>query len=531
MSAPDPKQGEGPSASVEHPDFARHDSWLHAVIESAVDAIITINIDGIISYTNPAVRKMFGYSAEEMIGQNVHMLMPPPYHDEHDGYIDHYRRTGERRIIGIGREVSALRKDGHVFPIHLSVSEVCIGSERIFTGIIRDITRDKQEAAEKDRLVRELREQNKKNTCLYGVGEAISAGEKEMETIFREVVRLIQPAFHHPDFTRVRIVFDGECFESPHFEETEWRISAEIVASGRRRGCLEVFYLQEPSWASEEVFLEGEQSLIKAVAERLGESLERREAEAKVIQASKLASIGELAAGVSHEINNPINGIINCADILLQNRDLSESNKKFTQLIRSEADRIAVIVRNLLTFSRQEKEQHSLARMCDIVQAVLSLSSKKIAKSHIDLQVDVREDLPKLKCRSEQLQQVLMNLIINAIHALDERYPDLDEDKILVIRAQEMTSGEEPLIRLTVEDHGTGIAPAHRDRLFDPFFTTKGRDRGTGLGLSVSDGIVKAHGGTITVESEVGKFTRFHVDLPLNQNWTLKADRPQDAEE
>ncbi|MCC6142171.1 MAG: PAS domain S-box protein [Candidatus Hydrogenedentes bacterium] len=513
-----------PSNDSHKAEPENHQSWLHAVIETAVDAIITINERGIISYTNPAAQRMFGYTPDEMNGQNVHMLMPSPYREEHDEYIDHYHRTGERRIIGIGREVTARRKDGRVFPIHLSVSEVCIDNERIFTGIVRDITRDKEEAAEKDRLVRELREQNEKNTCLYGVGEAISSADKEMETIFQDVVRLIQPALHHPDRTRVRIVFDGACFESPDFVETGWRIAGEIVASGRRRGWLEVFYLQDPLRAPEEMFIEGEQSLVKAVADRLGESLERREAEAKVIQASKLASIGELAAGVSHEINNPINGIINCADILLQNKDLSESNRKFTQLIRSEADRIAVIVRNLLTFSRQEKEQHSLARMCDIVSAVLSLSSKRIAKSHIDLQVDVREDLPKLKCRSEQLQQVLMNLIINAIHALDERYPDMDPDKILSIRAHELSDREEPIIRLTVEDHGTGISPAHRDRLFDPFFTTKGRDRGTGLGLSVSDGIVKAHGGTITVESELGKYTRFHVDLPLNQTWTLREE-------
>jgi signal transduction histidine kinase len=155
--------------------------------------------------------------------------------------------------------------------------------------------------------------------------------------------------------------------------------------------------------------------------------------------------------------------------------------------------------------------------LIDIVNVVLSLSRKSIAKAHIDLNVDVPEDLPKVRCRSERIQQVLMNLIINAIHALDERYHGADDNKRLFIRGGVIANGRKRLMRLTVEDWGTGIEPIHIDRLFDPFFTTKGRDKGTGLGLSVSDGIVKEHGGTLSVESELGSYTRFHVDLPLER--------------
>lgn len=243
---------------------------------------------------------------------------------------------------------------------------------------------------------------------------------------------------------------------------------------------------------------------------------ERRYAEAQVIQASKLASVGELAGGVAHEINNPINGIMNCADILMSSVREGTRERQYVELIRSEADRVAIIVRNLLTFSRQEREEHSQARLTDIVNVVLSLSGKSIAKAHIDLTVDVPEDLPKVRCRSERIQQVLMNLIINALHALEERYPGADPNKKLFIRGAVVSLFGRRHMRLTVEDYGTGIDPTHIDRLFDPFFTTKGRDKGTGLGLSVSDGIVKEHGGTLSVESEFGNFTRFHVDLPLD---------------
>src|SRR5690606_5244780 len=113
------------------------------------------------------------------------------------------------------------------------------------------------------------------------------------------------------------------------------------------------------------------------------------------------------------------------------------------------------------------------------------------------------------------LQQVLMNLIINSLHALDEKYPQADPDKVLEIHAHPIDFAGRPFLRLTVADRGCGIKPAHVERLFDPFFTTKGRDKGTGLGLSVSDGIVREHGGQIAIESEEGRYARFHVDLPL----------------
>lgn len=496
-------------------------SWLFGAIETAVDAIVTINGDGLIAYTNPAAQRLFGWSAGEMRGQNVSMLMPEPFRSAHDGYLAHYLETGQRRIIGIGREVRGVRSDGSEFPLHLSVSEVNIGGKPIFTGILRDITHEQREAEEKDRLLRELREQNKKNACLYSAGEVLSRGESEAE-VFPELARLIAPACYDPDQVRGRIVFDGESFSGGDFQPSPRVIAAAIHVAGRERGRVEAHLLDTNPSPEARAFEEADHNLLRAIAARLGERLERRQAEAQVIQASKLAAIGELAAGVSHEINNPINGIINCADIILKHPDLDPNVRRFAELLRSEADRIAAIVRNLLTFSRQEKERHSLARLCDIVESTLSLTRKRIAKSHIALQTNIPDDLPKLKCRSEQLQQVLMNLIINAVHALDERFPGPDPMKTLEISARALDEGGATWLRLTVADQGKGIAPEHRDRLFDPFFTTKGRDKGTGLGLSVSDGIVKAHGGLIRVESEPMRYARFHVDLPLNEAWDLE---------
>jgi signal transduction histidine kinase len=136
---------------------------------------------------------------------------------------------------------------------------------------------------------------------------------------------------------------------------------------------------------------------------------------------------------------------------------------------------------------------------------------------HDNIRIDVEkpEELPKVRCRSQQIQQVLMNLITNARDALNERYPKYDEDKVLRIALSSIERDGQVWVRTTVEDHGTGIAPEVRDRMFDPFYTTKGRDKGTGLGLAISHGIVMDHEGVLLVESEPGSYTRFHIDLPV----------------
>lgn len=508
-------------ARAAHPephDVWRSGAWIRALVETAVDAIVSIDEDARIIYMNPAAEALFGYTAAETVGNNVNMLMPEPYAGEHDGYIRHYLETGERRIIGVGREIAGRHKSGRTFPIHLAVSEFRYGDRRIFTGIIHDITEQRRAQEEKDRLLRQIDQRNKELTCLYQVGETIWSQEKFDVAVFQRIPGLLRKALASPDAACVRIQFDNEVFESAGCRETPHRLMADIVVNDRKRGLVEVFY---PDGTGHRAESRAERGLVEAIAKMLGEAAARAEAEAQIIQASKLASIGELAAGVGHEINNPINGIINCADILMKMTAEGSKQRQFAELMRAEANRIAVIVKNLLTFSRQEREQHSPARLCDIVSTVLSLCRKKLAHSQIDLRVDVPDDLPKFKCRNEQIQQVLMNLIINAMHALDDRYPDAHPDKVLSITAHTLDNPERPTLRLTIEDHGCGISPVHVERIFDPFFTTKGRDKGTGLGLSVSDGIVRDHGGTIHVVSERGRYTRFHVDLPYDNGWAL----------
>jgi len=264
-------------------------------------------------------------------------------------------------------------------------------------------------------------------------------------------------------------------------------------------------------------------------ARKRGEE-ERRNLEAQLRQQQRLESIGTLAGGVAHEINNPINGIMNYAQLVADRMAPDDASREYAVEIIHETERVTAIVRNLLAFARQEKQRHSPARMADIVSATLFLIQSVMRHDQIALQVDAPEDLPEIKCRSQQIQQVLMNLLTNARDALNERYPGYDADKMMRITVRTIEKEGAPWVRTTVEDHGVGIPPEIRDRLFDPFFTTKGRDKGTGLGLSVSHGIVRDHGGELLVECEPGRYTRFHLDLRINHGWSLDGSEADTAD-
>jgi PAS domain S-box-containing protein len=237
--------------------------------------------------------------------------------------------------------------------------------------------------------------------------------------------------------------------------------------------------------------------------------------EAQLRQSQKLESIGTLASGVAHEINNPIMGIMNYAQLILDRLGPESPVSELAVEIGNEGERVATIVKNLLEFSRDEKQTRSPARMCDIVESTLSLIRAVIRHDQIALGVEVPEDLPKIGCRSQQIQQVLMNLLTNARDALNTKYPGHDENKRIDISATTVEKDGVLYLRTTVTDSGPGITADVQDRMFDPFFTAKPRDKGTGLGLSISHGIVKDHGGELTVESKIGNGAHFHLDLPV----------------
>ena len=255
-------------------------------------------------------------------------------------------------------------------------------------------------------------------------------------------------------------------------------------------------------------------ALARDITDRKRAEEERATMETQLRQSQKLESIGTLASGVAHEINNPLMGMMNYAE-LVKDKTEDPTAINYLEEIGNEGNRIAKIVRNLLSFSRQDTEDFLSVRLTEIIDGSLSLVGSLLRKDQIAIELDISEDLPMLKCRSQQIQQVLINLLTNARDALTKRYPNYDKDKIIRIAARLFQKEEEDWVRTTVEDHGAGIPEEVAQRIFDPFFTTKPRNEGTGLGLSVSFGIVRDHQGELTVESVLNEYTRFHIDLPV----------------
>jgi len=237
-------------------------------------------------------------------------------------------------------------------------------------------------------------------------------------------------------------------------------------------------------------------------------------------QTAKLASLGELAAGVAHEINNPMTGIINYAQLLHDRAPQNDEKQFLLQGILRESDRVTKIVHNLLTFARQQPQEYHWASLAEMLESVLHLMGHRLRKDGISVSCDMSPDLPPLKCRSQQIQQVFINLVSNAHHALNEKYSGPHENKRLTITAGVLQRQDRRFFRMEFYDTGIGIAPETLPKIFDPFFTTKQRSEGTGLGLSISYGIIKEHQGDIFVESQLGEHTTFIVELPVDDGDT-----------
>jgi signal transduction histidine kinase len=247
----------------------------------------------------------------------------------------------------------------------------------------------------------------------------------------------------------------------------------------------------------------------------LEEQEERRRMEEDLREAEHLASIGRFSAALAHEIGTPLNVISGRAELLLRRGVGGEAGQRNLGIIATQIDRITRIVRGMLDFARARELRLAPTRLGDVMSRVTELMEHRFQESGIELEMRWLEELPPIPADADQLHEVFLNLAMNAADAM----PEGGTLTIAARRVEQRLPGHEgdtgPLLAVTFEDTGQGIRPEHLDRIFDPFFTTKEVGQGTGLGLSVSYGIVKEHGGWIEVESAVGRGTRVTVYLPL----------------
>jgi two-component system sensor kinase FixL len=342
---------------------------LLALLDATVDAMIIINYQGQIEVFNNAATQMFGYQLDEVVGKNVSMLMPAPYKRAHDGYLEHYVRTKQAKIIGIGREVQGQKKNGELFPIELSVGEVKQASHQQFVGIIRDISE------------------------------------------------------------RVKVQAD--------------------LAQSRQR----------------------------------------------LAQFTRLSTIGEMAAGIAHEINQPLTAITSyaqaCRNFIGQNHQniqdpsMVKVNDALDK-ISAQTHRASEVIKRLRSFVKKGHVTRKSVALDQLIHSTIRLAEAdtRLLEHGVTLQL-IADTLPELNIDGIQIQQVLFNLIDNAIDAM-QGCPS----KPIEIRCRWL---DDKHIEISVADFGIGVACQYQDNLFQPFYTTK--NSGMGIGLSISQTIVEAHGG------------------------------------
>ena len=356
-----------------------------------------------------------------------------------------------------------------------------------------------------------LRERIKELTCLYSLAQLAAQPDVSLDEILQGTTELLPPAWQYPEITEARIVFDDRTYQTAAFQEVAHRQSLELVVSGQRRGMIEVVYLREMPKYDEGPFLEEERSLLDAVGRQLAVVIERRQvAEEKTSlqnqlqHADRLATIGQLSAGVAHELNEPLGNILAFGQLALKQPNIPAQVAQDLEKIVDASLHAREIVRKLMLFARQMPPRKTPADLNGVVQESLSFLRSR-CWPNVGFETRLSPQLPLITADSAQLNQVLVNLVVNAMHAM----PDGGTLTIL-------TGASQTHVWLVVEDTGVGMTEEVVGQIFVPFFTTKDVHEGTGLGLPVVHGIVSSHGGTIAVRSTPGVGTRFEIRLPLS---------------
>ncbi len=363
----------------------------------------------------------------------------------------------------------------------------------------------------------DLLERIKELSCLYGIAHLAADTGMSLDEVLDGIVEILPSAWLHPEAACARIVLDDCSHSVGDYRRAEHRQRAPIVIGKRRRGYVEVAYYEARPERDEGPFLAEERKLLDAVAKEIAVIVMRREAEQDKLRlegqlrhADRLATIGQLAAGVAHELNEPLSHILGFAQLVKKFPGLPTQVKADVQRILTSSFQAREIVKKLLIFARQIPPQKAKVSLNDLVTNGLGLFESKCAGDGIELRCLLQPDLPEIYADPSQLNQVFVNVIVNAMQSIPN-------GGIITIS----TLQEGAKVYLTVEDTGTGMDKDVLQKVFTPFFTTKDVGLGTGLGLPVAHGIIAAHGGSVKIESEVGKGTICRIELPLKKGKSL----------
>jgi PAS domain S-box-containing protein len=478
-----------------------------ALHDAAVEGIVTIDGAGIVQSVNPAVERLFGYRAEEVVGDNVSKLMPSPYREEHDGYVSRYCETGEARIIGIGREVVAQCKDGRTFPIELTVAEVEHDDGRLFMGTIRDVSarRQAQEALRREQAFVEQ---------IVATAGAVVLVLDPRGRVVRFNPFLTEIAGHSLEEVEGEDWF-ATCLPARVREPTR-AVFARALAGEAIEGSVHPILSRD----GREIEIEWHAVALRAAGGAVSGILaighdvtDRKRLQEQLLQAQKMEAVGRLAGGVAHDFNTLLGTVLGYGERLRDRLAGQEPLRRQAEQILRAAGRGAELTKQLLAFSRRTPPAEQVLDLRSALADVEEMLQRLIGED-IEMVFELDRGLWRVRADPSRIEQVVVNLAVNAADAMPRGGRMTVALSNLEIGKAACAGERGRWVLLAVTDTGIGMDEATRLRIFEPFFTTKPVGEGTGLGLSTVYGIVAQSGGRVTVDSEPGRGSRFEVRLP-----------------
>lgn len=492
--------------------FHKTADYYHTVIKMSRVMVAILDLDGKVTRVNTNFKDFFWYHRSKLIGKN--------WFDEMISVEDQKFAKKNFQAEILNQESSShvskiLTKEDKKLFVEWNYKAIRFPDNSVTRVLV--VGRDVSERIRNERRLLnerfELIERNKELTCLYGIAQVVENSKATLPEILQSIIELIPPAFQFPEITSSKIQIDQQIYSTPGFKKSNQKLTEKLIIQGIKRGAVEIIYSEKhPERSDIEVpFLQEEKNLLKTIAGQVALIIEKKEAdnkrdelEGQLRHADRLAKIGQLTAGVAHELNEPIGNILGFAQLASKNPDLPEQVCRDLEHIVGSSLHVREIIKKLMLFSRQMPHQKIRFNLNNLVKEGLSFIEPRFAKNNVEFIHDLAPNLPEITADPSQLRQVLVNLVVNA-------YQAMPNGGILTIK----TLSEIDNVIIVVLDTGVGMDQETLDQIFLPFFTTKDVDKGTGLGLAVAHGIITAHGGKIDVHSEKGKGSRFEIKFPL----------------
>ncbi len=503
------------------------------LVETAPDAVISIDERGAILFANHATARIFGYDPTELIGKPLTVLMPEFLRKLHEKGFSRYLATGQRHINWQGTELTALRKNGQEFPVEISFGEVSRDRHKVFTGFIRDITERKQ--------AEEMRAAHARQISVRADVSMAFGKEESLKAILGECCQAI---VRHLDaaFARIWTLSDDEKMlelqassgmythlDGPHSQIPMGQFRIGMITQDRKphltNNVLNDPRISDRAWAEKEGMASfagyplsvGDRTIgvlamfsrkqltpdtietLASGADLIAEGIERKRAQealqmtqAELARVSRLTTMGELAASIAHEVNQPLTAVTNnssaCLRLLAADNLKPEVLRRALEEIVADGNRASAIVNRIRGFIKKEPGEKNRLDMNDVIQEVLALAERELYENRVRLERQLTKTLPLVSADRVQMQQVLLNLVMNGIEAMTAV---ADQPRSLWVESRVDESGD---ILVAVRDSGTGLG-SEADHVFTPFFTTKAN--GMGMGLSISRSLIENHGGRL----------------------------------